>query len=346
MACVWIEGFETHRISTQFSRKYASFSGNYPSAAGRVFGTSGNIQSTVAVTPTFASDNTFVMGFGFRINSFQSITANQGWYVETGTAEQCHWEVDEHATLGFRFILYRGATSVATSNYFDYGVWHYFEWKITVRTGTNGAYELRHNGVLDISGTSVNLANNATDGWDVQAVRFTQNLGTNLRLDDMYICNGTGAKNNDFLGPSIVEGVLPNAEGATIQWTPISGTDNSANVDDIATSSPDDSGAGGYNYSDTNAQRDLYDYQDLTQITGTIHAVQVGTQLAMGAAGTRVVKTKYRDPDTTVVDGASHTVDSTSYDEFTETFDNNPHSAVAWDVTDIDSGQFGIEVVS
>jgi hypothetical protein len=91
---------------------------------------------------------------------------------------------------------------------------------------------------------------------------------------------------------------------------------------------------------------DLYDMEDLVQITGTIHAVQLGVQLGMAAAGTRTVKTKYRDPDTTVVDGASHVVDSTTYDEFTEVFDDNPNSAVAWDVADIDDGQFGIEVVS
>jgi hypothetical protein len=66
----------------------------------------------------------------------------------------------------------------------------------------------------------------------------------------------------------------------------------------------------------------------------------------MAAAGTRTVKTTYRDPDTTEADGDSHVVDSTTFDEFTEVFDDNPASAAAWDVADIDGGQFGIEVVS
>jgi len=66
----------------------------------------------------------------------------------------------------------------------------------------------------------------------------------------------------------------------------------------------------------------------------------------MAATGTRTVRTKYRDPDTTVVNGSSHVVDSTVFDEFTEVFDDNPNSAAAWDVSDIDDGQFGVEVVS
>jgi hypothetical protein len=346
MANVWIEGWETSHNSQQAARKYATFSGSWQNTApaGRVFGQAGNIASTVAVTPTFASDNTFVLGFGFRFNGNINSTANQGLYIETGTDEQFHLEIDDHATLGFRWHIYRGATLIASTSYFDYAVWHYFEIKVTVRTSTNGAYEFRHNGVADISDTGLDMADNATDGWDVFAFRFTQNHGTNTRFDDLYINNGVGATNIDFLGPSIVEGLLPNAEGATIQWTPGSGTDNSAQVDDPT--SVDDVTAGGINYSDTNTHLDLYEYEDLTQITGTIHAIQLGTQLGMDVAGTRTVKTKYRDPDTTVVDGASHVVDSTAYDEFTENFDLNPNSAAAWDVTDIDDGQFGVEVVS
>lgn len=348
MACNWIEGFESHIHPSQMARKYAGVAGSIAGQAGRVFGTSGAPSSAVFTTPSFGTDNTFVQGIGLRFNSHTTAVNSgaQGWYVELGPDEQCHVEMESTSGLGFRFHIKRGATIVATSSYFDFGVWHYFEWKFTVRTGTNGAYELRHNGVLDISDTLVNLADTGGDGWDVWAMRFSSNLTATLRMDDIYILDGTTAVNNDFLGPSIVEGLLPNAEGATIQWTPGSGTDNSAQVDDVSTSAPDDVGAGGVNGSDTNTQQDLYAFEDLQQITGAIHAVQVGVQLAMASAGTRTVKTKYRDPDTTVVDGTTHVVDSTIFDEFTEVQDLNPNSGLAWDVADIDGGQFGIEVVS
>ena len=349
MACVWIEGHESHRISTQYARKYASQSGNFTAVSGRVFGFGGGVQAPVMVTPPVGSGNTFVMGFGFRFASHLTVlnSGNQGFYVETGPDEQFHLEFESGSGLGVRFNLKRGSTTVATSSYFDFAVWHYIELKVTVRTGTNGAYELRHNGVLDISGTSVDLADTGGDGWDVFAYRFTSNVSNSVYLDDTYICDGTGAKNNDFLGPSIVEAVEVNADGTTNQFDQNSSVSAAyTHVDDPGQSTPDDTTTGGYIGSDTNTHKDLFAFTDLTQITGTIHAVQLGVQMAMGATGTRTVKTKYRDPDTTEADGTSHVVDSTNYDEFTEVFDNNPASAAAWDVTDIDGGEFGVEVVS
>lgn len=349
MTCVWIEGFETHTGVAQMARKYSSTTGSFSVQSGRVFGSSGSPIGSVAVTPSIGgTDNTVVIGWGQRlgIHLLGLNSNNQGIYVETGTNEQFHVEIESTSGVGFRYLIKRGGTTVATSSYYDFGVWHYFELKVTVRSGTNGAYELRHNGVLDISGTGVNLADNATDGWDIFALRYITNTGNQLLYDDIYVCNGTGTKNNDFLGPSVVEGLLPNGAGASTQWT--LGSGGVANWDQVndPASAPDDVTTGGINFSDTNTNRDLYAYEDLTQITGTIHAVQIGTQLAMNSAGTRTVKTKYRDPDTTVVDGTSHVVDAVSFDEFTEVLDDNPNSAAAWDVTDIDDGQFGVEVVS
>lgn len=348
MTTVWIEGFESHLAAQQFSRKYASFAGSFSSQAGRVFGTAGGPLSAVAVTPSFGTDNVVTIGFGLRFNSHSTAvnSNNQGLYFETGPDEQCHVELQSDIALGFRLDIYRGATLIASSSRFGFGVWHYFEIELTVRDGTDGAYEIRHNGVQDIQAGSVNLADNATDGWDVFAFRFVSNLSSILRFDDMYINNSSGSTNTSFLGPSVVEGLLPNADGATIEWTNNGSGDNYTSVDDAANSNPDDSGAGGTNGSDTNSQEDLYEFQDLQQITGTIHAIQLGAQLGMASAGTRTVRGRYRDPDTTVVNLSSHVVDSTTYDEFTEVLDQNPNSAAAWDIADIDDGQFGVEVVS
>lgn len=354
MSCVWIEGFESHINAAQLARKYASLTGTTSVQSGRVFGTAAGISSLVMVTPSIgASDNTFVLGFGVRLSS--NLTGlnsnNQGLYIETGANEQCHLELESTLGLGIRFHLKRGGTIIDTTSYFDFAVWHYFELKVTVRDGTDGAYELRHNGVLAFSGTGVDLADNGTDGWDIFAFRYLTNAGTFLRYDDIYICNGVDIgggepANNDFLGPSIVEGLLPNGVGASEDFGNSATGDNYTFVDDIGTSAPDDVTTGGYVHSDTNGEKDTYEFQDLSQITGTIHAVQLNTQLAMSAAGTRTVKTVYRDPDTSEADGVSHVVDATIYDGFTEVFNANPTNGSAWDVNDIDNGQFGIEVVS
>jgi hypothetical protein len=346
MAVVWVEGFETHTNTNQLARKYATVSGSVFTEPGRVFGTSIEPNSLVLVTPSLGTDNTFIMGIGVRmLSNFSTIeTGAQGFYVETGSSEQCHVEIESDASNGFRFQLYRGATLIDSTSYTAFGSWVYLEVKITVRTGTNGAYEMRLNGATDTSGTSVNLAASGGDGWDVFSQRWSASYNTRLELDDIYIANGTGSVNNDFLGPQTVEGIEVDTDGATNQWTPATGSDNSNMVDDLGTSNPVDTN--NYNGSDTNTNKDLFNFTDLTDTAGTINAVQLGVQMAMASAGTRTVKTKYRDPDTTEADGTSHVVDSTSYDEFTEVFQQNPAATATWDSTDIDGGQFGIEVVS
>lgn len=348
MAGRWAEGFETHQNASQLARKYATQSGSSTAAAGRVHGSSGGLSGLVLVTPSLGLADTWIHGFGIRIASQQTSmnSGNQGFYFEKSATEQCHIEFVNNAG-SFEVRLKRGSTTIATTtSSFAYAVWHYFEWKVTIATGTGGSYEIRHNGVNVLSGTLVNLANAGSNQADIWAVRFSTNLSTNVLIDDNYICDTTGSSNNDFLSPCIVEGILPNANGTTNQWTNDAGSgSNFDNVDDPGSAVPDDSGAGGTNSSDTSGQKDLYNFQDPTQILGTIHFVQLGTQMAMAAAGSRNVKTKFRDNGGTEADIATKSVASTAYDEFVDVMDVNPQSAVAWDVSDLTGGQFGVEVV-
>ena len=348
MAGRWAEGFETHQNATQLARKYATQSGTSTANTGRVFGSSGQVASLVLVTQSLGLADTWVHGFGVRIASQQTAmnSGAQGFYFEKSATEQCHIEFVNNSG-SFEVRLMRGATQVAiTTSAFAYAVWHYFEWKVTIATGTGGVYEVRHNGVNVLSGSSVNLANAGSNQADIWAVRFSSNLGTNFLFDDNYVVDTTGAANNDFLSPVVVEGILPNAAGTTTQWTNDAGSgSNFNNVQDAGSSTPDDSGAGGTNSSDTVGQKDTYAFADLTQILGTIHFVQLGTQMAMASAGSRSVKTRFRDNGGTEADIATKSVASTAYDEFVDVMDVNPQSTAAWDVTDIQGGEFGVEVV-
>jgi len=344
----WAEGFETHQHASQLARKYATQSGSTTANTGRVFGSSGQVNALVLVTPSFGLADTWIHGFGVRISSQQTAlnTGAQGFYFQKSATEQCHIEFVNNAG-SFEVRLMRAATEIArTTSTFGYGVWHYFEWKVTIATGTGGVYEVRHNGVNVLSGSSVNLANAGSNQADIWAVRFSSNLGVNFLFDDNYVADTTGASNNDFLSPVIVEGILPNAAGTTTQWTNDAGTgSNFNNVQDPGNAAPDETGAGGTNSSDTSGQKDLYNFADLTQILGTIHFVQLGTQMAMAAAGSRSVKTRFRDDGGTEADIATKSVASTAYDEFVDVMNVNPQSAAAWDVNDIQGGQFGVEVV-
>lgn len=358
MAGRWTEGFETHQIITQLARKYAISSGSASTNAGRVSGNAaspGNASGLVLVTPSLGVQNTQTFGIGVRIESNDADIANagNGLYFERGSSEQIHLGfVTQASPARFKVQVLRGTTLLGETG-FDYvfGAWHYFELQSVLRTGTNGSFILRYNSaeILNVSG--INTAASGSDGSDVFAFRFGANITNNaLRLDDFYLVDNTGSVHNDFLGPSLVEGVIVTANGATNQWindnTGSADVNNFDQVNDDGNSTPDDSGAGGYVRSDTNGNIDLYTMSDLVQTVGTIHFVQVGVQAAMASAGSRTLRHKYRDPDTTVVNGNTFLVDSTTYDEFIQVYNVNPNGSIAWDPTDIDGGQFGVEVVS
>lgn len=349
MAGKWLEGFETHTNVSQLDRKYATRTGSVAVGAGRVFGNSGAPNAFVAVTPSFGLSTTFVIGFGLRITSQQAgLNANaQGLYLEKASNEQCHIEFLNNAG-SFEIRIMRGSTQVAvTSSAFAYGIWHYFEVKLTVDTGTNGAYEVRQNEVSVLSGSSVNLANTGTSQADIFAFRFTSNVSTSVFFDDLYVLDTIGSRNADFRGDTAIEGILPNANGTTIQWANDAGAgSNFDNVDDPGNSAPDESGAGGTNSSGTVGNKDLYAMQDLAHVNGTIHFIQVGHQLGMAAAGSRQVHGRYRDDGGTEANFATYTVASTVFDEFVTVLDANPATSTDWDVNDINGGQFGQDVAT
>jgi hypothetical protein len=343
MVARWSEGFETHQQNNQWDRKYASRTGTFGIQSGRVFGSAASIAGGVFITPSFGLADTWGVAFGLFINT-QTTAVNsgsQGLYFDRGGSEQVHLEIVSNSG-SFELRLMRGATQLGiTSEAFPYAAWHHFELKVTVHPST-GAYELRHNEVNVLSGSGANTANTGSSQADVFSMRFTT-TSSNVRFDDIYVWDGTGSVVNDFVGDCVIEGIEVSANGSTNQWTPSAGS-NFQNVDDPGNANPVDSGSGGYNGSDTAAQVDLYNFGDLTQIDGTILSVHLDTQLAMASAGSRNVKTKYRDPDTTVVDVATHAVTLTAYASFHDALSTNPNTASAWDAADIDDGQFGVEI--
>ena len=339
MTLHWIEGFETHNSTAQLGYKYYTQSGTYSTKTGRVFGTSIAPNNGALVTPAFSPSSEGVIGFGFYLQDHRSAlgsTNQNGMHFELGGALQLLVSPESTSGSGFRFRVMRGSTILATTPYFPFGAWVYVEFKAECLT-SGGSYELRVDGAVEVTGTGVDTADSGSDGWDSVAMRYGS-LSSRVYLDDIYVIDTSGTTNNDYLGAVVVEGLVPTAEGTSADWGSQGNTNNGINVGDTSDSS--------YNKSDTNGNQDLYVYEDLQEIDGTIYGVQLNSQLAMNEVGSRTVKTQYRDPDTTEADIESHTLSSTVIDSYASVLEENPTSSTAWTVSDIDDGEFGIEVVS
>jgi len=218
--------------------------------------------------------------------------------------------------------------------------WSYVEIKVVFHNSA-GVIECRINGAEVINETGLDTLDSAST--DIDTVRFQGANGIGFGntdvteqwlIDDVYIDTTT------FHGPIKIEAVLPSAEGGTIDFTPSTGTDNSALVDENPKNDDTD-----YNSSaDTASNKDLLAAGNLSVVTGNIKAVQVTNQAKLDAAGAIGLQSIVFD---NVTQGTGSVVEISSTSEYTAVkhiFETNPDTATAWAVAEVDAMEMGYEI--
>lgn len=224
------------------------------------------------------------------------------------------------------------------------GRWYYFEHKVTFHNST-GAIEFRINEVtqfsasgLDTCATANNLAN---------AITFTSSYyigsgtGHTFRIDDLYLLDGTGTANNDFLGDMRVEAILANGNGAHSDFVGSDGnsTDNYLLVDEATPNYDTD-----YVESLTVDAVDTYACTNLAATTGTVAGVQILPLAKKTDAGSRRLKGVARLSGTDEV-GANTFILSDSYQYFRDIRETKPGGG-DWTITDVNNMEAGVKVYS
>jgi len=257
-----------------------------------------------------------------------------------GATLQCWVGTDTTGHL----VAYRGAgtgTVLATSTLtLTAGSYVFLEVLATVHN-TTGSLQIRVNGApwASFSGDTAATANNYAT-----IVRFgsdgTTQTNNNQDLCDLYICDGTGARNNTFLGDSYVRYRLPTGAGATTQLTPLSGS-NWQNVDD-----PSGANDGtDYNYSATVGQKDTYSLAALPDASSaSVAGVQVTSIAAKDTAGARSIANVLRSGGSDYL-GASQAL-ATTYGAFIDRWEVDPATSAAWTEAAASAVQIGVTVAA
>jgi hypothetical protein len=329
MTLVYIDGFDEY-VTADIPDWGWTGSQCTIAAGGRVAGTCMQLggNGSTNLNRAVSAGARFTVGFAWKTGT-HGTTNNLCRFFEGAT---------EHGRLFYNgngtFTISRAGSIPATSANMGItsGVWYYIEVDYNCHD-TTGAWEVRFNGVAIIGPTSgLDTRNGGTAGL-VDSINLSELSGGAQHIDDLYIASGS-----DFQGDCRVITRLPNGEGALTDWTPSTGTDNSALVDDAAPNDDTD-----YVSSSTANQRDTYLYADLG-VTGAVRAVQVGMMARKDDAGTREIAPVVRQGGVNY-DGAAQNL-STAYAGLYQLYAQDPSTAAAWSVAGVNSAEFGVKEVT
>lgn len=269
---------------------------------------------------------------GGAITSAQMLSSNAyGWHFMSDGGATTHLKVSWSA-LG-TMTLYRGDNTVlatGTSAALILNSWLYLEVQATI-ADAGGTCKVRVNGteIINFTGDTRNAGSSAL----IDRLHMTA-MTNNMWLDDVYILNSLGARNNDFLGEVRVVAQQPTGAGASTGLTPISGS-NWSNVNTIPFNDAT------YNFSATPGTRDTYALADITG-TPTIAAVQVATRMLKSDAGAASMKPAIKS-GATVAYGVTQALSATAK-TYSDVFETDPNTAAPWTVAGVNALESGAEV--
>lgn len=276
------------------------------------------------------SGATITIGFAFRISAALSFNHNFA-HVNEGAAELLSLNV---MTTG-AVRVQRGSTVLATSvtTPVTIATWHYIELTALI-AAASGTFDVRVDGVSVVSGTGLNTRNGGSTGiWNGVLLGAGTVQGVNFDFDDLYVANDA-----TFRGDHRVIAIVASAgNGTHTAWTPSTGSDHGALVDEAAPNTSD------YVSSGTVAQIDTFNFAAIG-VAGTIAAMQVSHYAKADVAGARSLGNVSRIGG---VDYASAGVELAADWEY-RTFLSlvSPATSVAWTVAEIDAAEFGPKVTA
>jgi hypothetical protein len=195
------------------------------------------------------------------------------------------------------YVLVPGTTSAVAKATLH--TWMAIEWKGVIHASA-GSVVVKVNGEEIINATGVN-----THGSDAACLINKAYLGVSTggsppcQFDDWWVFDQTGG--SDFLGDRVIESsVVATGNGTYTEWTPSTGSDHGAMVDDATSADGDTT----YNATATLGRRDTYTFPALARVD-TVDAVVLDLTLRKTASGTRAVAALTRSGGTDTLDGTN-----------------------------------------
>lgn len=219
--------------------------------------------------------------------------------------------------------------------------WYYIECKV-VASNTVGSVTVKINGTTVLSLTGIDTLNGGTktvyDSFGIATIT-NYNNGVVGWYDDLYLCNGAGSINNDFLGDIAIETLLPSGDGSSSQWVGSDGNsvNNSLLVDEAGAPDTTD-----YVQDGTVGERDLYAYSNLATTSGPVFGMQIASHAQASASGARNLKNIVKSSATVAASGTKAL--TTTWAPALSIQETDPSTSAAWDIAGVNAAEIGVEV--
>lgn len=335
MTLIHTDGFETYNTTSDIALVWME-----PPFSLESGGRTGGIRIVSAGTfrKALGADEhaTVIAGAAIRTNG-QDVSFNGiRFYSDSGATTH----INVRRVAGGYIAIDRGGTNVALSAAGLWAAvgWTYVEVKV-VLSDTVGSVEVRLNGAVAPSLTFSGDTKNGGTKTVIDSVGFDGYVNqANGGIDDVYICNGAGGSNNNFLGEIRCWPLVPNGNG---NYSQLVGSDGNS-VNNYQQVDEGISVASDYNGSPNVGDKDTYTYTDLTPSTGTVLSVKLVTAALKSDAGTkqfrpllRISGTDYPSTDRNL---------GTSEQRFEQLYTTSPATAAAWTISEINGAEAGFEV--
>ncbi len=359
MAGIFYDGFDhyaTADIATKWTqRTVLSGVGPVIGATGRRGGGALRMATTtfgygdsVRITPSspVPSGATCVVGFAFRhVNAFATNNNNTTEDSGSNSSASClvsirkvggthvWFRINANGTISaFHSTSLLGTTSVALTQ----NVYQYLEFKVLIHASA-GTITVRLNGsaVLTLTGQVSQTGGSST--WDeIKLGTYGSDtvVFATVDYDDLYLLDGSGSVNNDFLGDVRVDAVYPNAAGNSSQFTRSAGSDQWAGIDETAPNADTD-----YNETATATNRDTLNFPNAPVAGATIFGIQASASVKKTDAGGAGLKLVTRISGTDY-DGTEVGL-GTAYTYVRQIWDVKPSDSTAWTDSAFNAAEFG-----
>jgi len=320
MALLWIDGFDLYD-NTYIDGAYEGGAGNIDTSNYR-HGRAALGDGSSAEKYLDANYQTLIVGFAYYNPGPGG--ASDLIVLKDGTNTQILIK-DSNGDLEIK----RGFSLLANvPNVFPLNRWLYVEVKVTIDNSA-GAVEVRIDGVTVASLSGIDTQNTGNNYVN----RVTLDGG--CYKDDFYICDTSGAKNNDFLGDIAIEAVVPDANGTNQDWTPSAGSDHYAVIDEVPPNGDSD-----YLSTGSTGQKETNQHAALT-LTGSVLGVQQMHLVRKDDAGSWTVKPICKSGSTESAGSALAVSDTYTY--VTRILEDDPDTGADWLPAGVNAAEWGIE---